>query len=60
MMEPFDSTIALKAARKRIGELENTLLLAQQPLTRAQIRIEALERSLRMSWARRGTVQGRR
>jgi hypothetical protein len=60
MMEPFDSTIALKEARKRIGELENTLLLAQQRLTRAPIRIEALERSLRTVWAGRGSVQGRR
>jgi len=59
-MDPIAAVGELKIAQKRIGDLERSLDAAQSRLTQALSRVDALERALRSTWARQGTVQGRR
>jgi hypothetical protein len=59
-MDPAIASDELKLAKRRIADLETTLRAEQARLSRAQARVEILERALRGAWGRVGAVQGRR
>ena len=59
-MSEAELVFQLRAAQRRIRELERTRDLAQERLTLALARIAALERQVEHAWRHAGVVVARR